>query len=323
MELRHLRYFAAVAETCHFGRAAERLHMAQPALSQAIRQLEAELGTPLLERTTRQVSLTPAGEFLHKEALRLLGSLDDSVRSVRRIAEGRKGVVRLGLTGTAAFSHLPRIARIVKHELPEVALEIRADLLTPAQCDGLREGTLDLGVLRPPLTGDGLESREIEIEPLVLAVPADHRLVDEPVVTMSDLRNEPFVLYGNRDSAVNDAVLRSCERAGFAPHREHAAPGTAVLLALVSAALGLALVPGSVRTLPLAGVVFREVPDAGAIPLTLAWRRGESSAVVAAVVDTLATAGLLARRVTTPATTPETARETTSAPETSEAEVAR
>lgn len=294
MELRHLRYFAAVAETCHFGRAAERLHMAQPALSQAIRQLEAELGTPLLVRTTRQVRLTPAGEFLQREALRLLGSLDDSLRSVRRIAEGRKGVVRLGLTGTAAFSHLPRIARLVKHELPEVALEIRADLLTPAQCEALRDGTLDLGVLRPPLTGEGLESREIEVEPLVLAVPADHRLASEPVVSMSDLRTEGFVLYGNRDSAVNDAVLRSCERAGFAPRREHEAPGTAVLLALVAAGLGVALVPGSVRAVPLAGVVFREVTDAGSISLALAWRRGEASPVTVSVIDTLNDAGLFA-----------------------------
>ena len=292
MELRHLRYFAAVAETRHFGRAAERLHMAQPALSQAIRQLEAELGTPLLVRTTRQVSLTPAGEFLQKEALRVLGSLDDSVRSVRRIAEGKRGVVRLALTGTAAFSHLPRIARIIKHQLPEVALEIRADLLTPAQCDGLRDGTLDLGVLRPPLTGEGLQSREIEVEPLVLAVPADHPLATEPVVRMSDLRTEAFVLYGNRDSAVNEAVLRSCERAGFAPRREHEALGTAVLLALVAAGLGVALVPGSVRAVPLSGVAFRDVTDAGSIPLALAWRRGESSPVVASVVDTLAGAGL-------------------------------
>lgn len=313
MELRHLRYFAAVAETCHFGRAAKRLHMAQPALSQAIRQLEAELGTPLLVRTTRQVSLTPAGEFLHKEALRVLSSLDDSVRSVRRIAEGRKGVVRLGLTGTAAFSHLPRIARLVKHELPEVALEIRADLLTPAQCDGLREGTLDLGVLRPPLTGEGLQSREIEVEPLLLAVAADHRLATAPVVSMAHLRTEAFVLYGNRDSAVNDAVLRSCERAGFAPRREHEAPGTAVLLALVAAGLGLALVPGSVRAVPLAGVVFREVTDAGSIPLALAWRRGESSPVVASVVEALAGAGLF--HADTPAAP--------AAPDAPDAEVAR
>lgn len=297
MELRHLRYFAAVAETCHFGRAAERLHLAQPALSQAIRQLESELGTPLLVRTTRQVRLTPAGEFLQKEAQRVLGTVEDSVRGVQRIAEGKRGVVRLALTGTAAFSQLPRIARTVKRELPEVALEIHADLLTPAQCDGLREGSIDLGVLRPPLTGDGLETLAIEVEPLVLAVPADHRLAVEPVVSMTDLRAEGFVLYSNRESAVNEAVLRSCERAGFAPRREHEAPGTAVLLALVAAGLGIALVPGSVRAVPLVGVVFREVTDAGSTELALAWRREDPSPVVRSVIDTLVAADLTAPEV--------------------------
>ena len=110
MELRHLRYFAAVAESCHFGKAAERLLIAQPALSQAIRNLEAELGASLFNRTTRQVSLTPAGEFLYERSRQLLAYVDDSIRGIEEIASGRTGVVRVGLVGTAAFSHLPRIA---------------------------------------------------------------------------------------------------------------------------------------------------------------------------------------------------------------------
>jgi DNA-binding transcriptional LysR family regulator len=296
MELRHLRYFAAVAETCHFGRAAALLHVAQPALSQAIRQLEAELGVTLFNRTTRQVSLTPAGEFLQSEAARILGAVDDSIRGVRRISQGRRGLVRLGLTGTASFSHLPRIARVVKRELPGVALEISADLLTPAQCDGLRAGSLDLGVLRPPAVGDGITLRTFEVEPLVLAVPADHRLVAEPVVAMADLRSERFVAYGSRDSAVNEAVLRSCRAAGFVPHREHEAPGTAVLLALIAAGLGVAVVPASVRALPLEGVVFRDLFDAGSVELALARRAGEApgdNPVLDAVVDVLEAAEVL------------------------------
>jgi len=298
MELRHLRYFAAVAETCHFGRAAERLHMAQPALSQAIRQLEAELGTPLLVRTTRQVSLTPAGRFMYDEARRVLGAVDDTVHGVRRIAEGRLGLLRIALTGTAAFTQLPRIARTVRTQLPDIALEIHADLLTPAQCDGLREGRYDIGVLRPPLTGDGLELSTIEREPLVLAVSADHRLAAEPVVAMTDLRTEGFVVYGSHDSAVNEAVVRSCERAGFAPRREHEVPGTSVLLALVAAGLGVALVPASVRAVPLAGVDFRDVSDAGAVELALAWRTEDPSPVVHSALDALADSGLF-----TPTTT--------------------
>lgn len=287
MELRHLRYFAAVAETCHFGRAAEQLHMAQPALSQAIRQLEAELEAPLFTRTTRQVSLTPAGEFLRDEARRVFDTIEGGVRGVRRIAEGRQGLVRVAFTGTAAFSHLPRVARIVKRELPGVALEVHADLLTPAQCRGLRTGGLDLGVLRPPAEGDGIELHTVETEPLILAVPADHRLAAEPEVAMADLRTEGFVVYAAQDSVVNDAVRRSCRAAGFTPRREHQAAGTAVLLALVAGGLGVSVVPASARALPLSGVAFRDLADAGSIELALAWRRDTDSALVRSVLAVL------------------------------------
>ncbi|PXY22858.1 LysR family transcriptional regulator [Prauserella muralis] len=284
MELRHLRYFTAVADTCHFGKAAERLHLAQPALSHAIRQLEAELGAALFTRTTRQVRLTPAGEFLLIEAQRVLDTVEGSVRGVRRIADGRLGLVRVGFTGTSSFSHLPRIARAVKRELPGVAVEVHADLLTAAQCDGLRSGALDLGVLRPPARGEDVDLHTLEGEPLILAVPADHRLAVEPVVSMADLRTEGFIGYASKDSVVNDAVLRSCEAAGFSPRREHEAEGTAVVLALVAGGLGIAVLPASARALPLAGVVFRDLADAGSVELALAWRRGNDSPLVRSVL---------------------------------------
>jgi DNA-binding transcriptional LysR family regulator len=125
------------------------------------------------------------------------------------------------------------------------------------------------------------------VESLLVAVSADHRLAVEPVVSLADLRSEPFVSYASRDSAVNDAVLRSCRRAGFVPRREHLAPGTAVLLALVAAGLGVAVVPESVRALPLDGVVFRDLVDAGTVELALAWRRGADNPVVDTVVEVL------------------------------------
>lgn len=290
MDLRHLRYFAAVAETCHFGQAAEQLHVAQPALSFAIRQLESELDVTLFNRTTRQVSLTPAGEFLQGQAARILAGIEDAERGVRRIVAGRSGLLRLGLTGTAAFSHLPRIARILRQELSDLGLEIQADMLTPAQCDQLRSGALDIGLLRPPAVGDDIELRIIEVEPLVLAVPIDHRLAVEPVVSLADVRSESFVTYSSPDSAVNDAVLRNCRQAGFLPRREHAAPGTAVLLALVAAGLGVAIAPASVRELPLRGVVIRDLVDGGSVELALAWRRSNRSPIVETVTGVLASA---------------------------------
>lgn len=290
MELRHLRYFVAVADTCHFGQAAERLHIAQPALSYAIRQLESELDAVLLTRTTRQVSLTPAGEFLRAEAARILDAVEDAQHGVRRIAAGRSGLIRLGVTGTAAFSHLPRIARVLSRELPAVALDISSDLLTPQQCDALRVNALDIGVLRPPAVGEDIEVHAIDDEPLVLAASADHRLAVEPVVSLTDLRSEAFVGYAGPDSAVNQAVLRGCRRAGFVPHRAHTAPNTAVLLALVAAGVGVAVLPASVRALPMGGVVFRDLVDGGSLELALAWRRGTDNPVVDTVVQVLAAA---------------------------------
>ena len=283
MELRQLRYFAAVAETCHFGRAAERLHIAQPALSQAIRTLESDLGAALFTRTTRQVALTPAGEFLYEEARRVLGSLDATRRGVQHIADGRRGLVRLGLSGLAVFSHLPRIARAVAQELPGVALEIHDDLLTPDQCARLRDGTLDLSVLRPPAVGDGVVLHPIDHDRLLLAVPADHPLASADSIALNELRDEAFVVYAHRDSAVNETVNRACRAAGFAPRRAHEAPGTSVLLALVAAGLGISLLPAAARALPLAGVVFRDLVDPPGIELCLGWAETTTAPVVDAV----------------------------------------
>ena len=204
MDLRQLRYFDAVAETCHFGQAAERLHLAQPALSQAIRRLEAELGVLLLARTTRQVTLTPAGEFFHREVRRILGDLDASVVGTRSIADGSRGLLRVGFTGTSAFTQLARLSRIVRSALPGVTLEVQADLLTPAQVERLLDGRLDLGVLRGPVAEPGVETRTLLREPLVLALPADHRLVPEQAPEVVDVAGDEFVAYADTRSAVTE-----------------------------------------------------------------------------------------------------------------------
>jgi len=294
MDLRHLRYFAAVAETCHFGRAAERLQVAQPALSLKVRQLESELGVTLFDRSTRHVSLTSAGEFLKSEIDHLFGRLDEAIVGARRLAAGQAGLLRIGMTGTTAFSHLPRIARTVKRALPDVALGIHADLLTPAQCERLREGTLELGILRPPVLGRDLVTAPFLAEPLVLALPAEHRLAGAAGVSLADLRDESWVGYSSPYSALNERVTRLCAGAGYAPRREHEAAGGSVLLALVAAGLGVAIVPAGVRTHPLQGVVFRDLPEAGTLDLVLAYRAGAANPIVETVVPLLSVAGRLA-----------------------------
>lgn len=288
MELRQLRYFVAVAETCHFGQAAERLLIAQPALSQAIRALESDLGVTLFNRTTRRVTLTAAGEYFLDESHRILAAVEDSIRGVRQLADGRHGLVRMGLVGTAATSHLPHIVRTLKRELPAVAVDIKGDILTPELCDQLRSGALDVAVLRPPVVGDNIATHILEEEPMVLAVAQDHPLALTPALGIDDLRNETFVGYAARESAVNQAALYACRRANFVPHRAYEAPGTSVLLALVAAGLGVALVPASARALPLSGVAFRDIADAGTIQLALGWCSDTSRPVVESVIGVLA-----------------------------------
>lgn len=288
MELRQLRYFVAVAETRHFGKAAERLHMAQPSLSQAIRQLESDLSAELFARTTRQVDLTAAGRALYEDALRILRSVDDSARRVRRVGEGCDGVLRIGLTGLASYRQLPEIAHIVKRDMPDVALEIRTEMLTPAQERALIDSDIDVGVLRPPTRDEGIAYRNIAREPLVLVLPEDHHLVDEPTLGVGDLRAEDFVMYSaDTRSVVNDAVMRSCVAAGFSPHRAYEVAETSVLLALVAAGFGVALVPDSVRAITLDGVVFKPVREAESVDLALAWRAEDPSPLLENLLSTL------------------------------------
>ena len=220
MELRHLRYFSAVAETRHFGRAAEHLHLAQPALSQSIRQLENELGVSLFTRTTRQVSLTPAGEFLQVEVPRILAAVEDRMHGVRRIAEGHHGLVRIAFTGSAAYTELPRIARLVRSELPGMALEIHADLLTPTQADGCSTAAWTWACCARPCRATGSPCAPSSSEPLVLAVPtgppAGRRGRPSRCPTCA---RRTFVLFPGPDSAVNDAVMRSCPGAASSGRR--------------------------------------------------------------------------------------------------------
>lgn len=290
MELRHLRYFVAVAETRHFGNAATRLCMAQPPLSQAIQQLEADLGVELLSRTTRRVNLTGAGEAFYEDAERILRSVDDATRRVRLISEGAHGVLRLGLTGLASYRCLPEIARVVQRDMPGVALEVHSEMLTPAQEESLLGSTIDVGILRPPTGTNGIAHRGLTREPLVLALSRNHWLADEPTVNVGDLRIENFVMYsaGSR-SVVNEAVVRSCLAAGFYPRREHEGGETSILLGLVAAGLGVALVPESVRAIALDGVVIKPVHGAESVDLALAWNESGTSPLVDNLLSVLET----------------------------------
>jgi DNA-binding transcriptional LysR family regulator len=294
VEIRQLHYFVTVAETRHFGRAAERLHMAQSPLSQAIRQLETQLGVTLFTRTTRRVELTPAGEALLQDARRILDSIEAAQTRVRLVGAGNTGLLRVGSTGLAALRQLPQLARIAAREVPGLVLRFHPDLLTPAQEAALEEDRIDLAVLRPPLRRTGLSSRLITRERVLLAVPRSHRLAGEEPVGLAELRDEDFVVYGVPNSVVDTVVTQACLAAGFLPRRTHQAAETSIILTLVAAGLGVALLPESARALNVEGVRLVPVADDVSIDLALAWRSADLSPALARLLQALEANGFIA-----------------------------
>ncbi|MFP5022845.1 LysR substrate-binding domain-containing protein [Pseudonocardia phyllosphaerae] len=302
MEIRQLRYFVTVARTRHFGQAAERLHMNQSPLSQAIRQLESQIGATLFTRTTRKVDLTPAGEALLRDALRILESVGSAQERVQQIAEGRSGLVRVGSTGLAAYKQLPQLARIVAREAPGIVLKFVPDLLTPASESALTEDRIDVALLRPPVSRTGLVTRPIAREKLVAAVPDRHRLAGAGPVGLGELRDEPFVVYAAKESVVASAVTEACLAAGFLPHRAHEVAETSVMLTLVAAGLGIALLPESVLALRIEGVRFVGIADDASVDLALAWRADDDAPAIRTLVSALEDNGFVS-----PTDTPPTA----------------
>ncbi|WP_244928785.1 LysR substrate-binding domain-containing protein [Nocardioides sp. W7] len=286
MELRHLRYYVAVAEECHFGRAAARLHIAQPPLSQQVKQLEAELGVQLLVRSTRRVELTAAGEAFLDRARALLAGVEAAADEARRVAAGELGHLAIGFTGTATYELLPTLSRALRHELPGVGLDLRGEMLTPSQTEALLDGRLDIGLLRPPVGDADLTTRILREEPLIAVLPESHPLAGGTHVDVADLRNETLVGYPSRHrSVIHDAVVEACRGAGFTPRATEVAE-TSTLVSFVAAGLGVALVPRSVQHLRITGATYR--PLTGSIPtvaLAVATRRNEADPAVLRAVE--------------------------------------
>ena len=289
MELRQLRYFVAVAEERHFGRAAARLHIAQPPLSQQIRRFEAELGEPLLYRTTRSVELAPAGEVLLERAREILTAVDSAVEDARRAARGEYGRLAVGFTGSSTYELLPAIASALRDELPGVLLDLRGELLTPAQVARLLDGTLDVGLLRPPVRERELNTEVLRSEPLVAVLPESHPLAASEAIPLETFEGEPFVTYPSHfRSVLHDAVEDACAAHGFEPVAAHEVAETATLVSFVAAGLGVSLVPASVTNMTVRGAVYRPLSDDTArVELAAAWRRDDDRPVLARALDVI------------------------------------
>ncbi len=280
IELRHLRYFIAVAEELHFGRAAERLHMAQPPLSQQIKQLEDLLGFKLFERTKRSVQLTEAGQGFLAESYRLFRQLEQAIETGRQVSRGEKGQLVIGFVSSAAYNVLPEILRRFRSLVPDVRLELH-ELPTNEQVEWLQEGKIDVGFLRPPIENSSLNLITIVREPMVVALPEQHPLGHKPKIALSSLANDAFVLFPRPLSPqAYDQIISLCQQAGFSPNVVQEAMQMQTIVSLVAGGIGVAIVPISLQNMQRTGVVYK--PLAGATlyaEVALAWRKQATATV--------------------------------------------
>lgn len=281
IELRHLRYFLVVAEELHFSRAADRLDIAQPPLSQMIQRLERELGVSLFHRTKRRVSLTDAGIIFQEEAKRTLAQAERAVSRVRRASRGELGRLVVGFIGSATYSVLPPIVRRFREQYPEVDLHLQ-ELSTVQQIQALREGQLQVGFLRPFAHEPTLKSTVVLREPLVVAMPEQHRLSQQAKIAMRALTNEPFILFPRSLAPeLHDQIISLCQRARFSPHVVQEAMQLPTIVSLVAAGIGVAIIPASLQNLGRAGVHFRTIRESTPkAELVVAWRTEQPSALL-------------------------------------------
>lgn len=278
MELRHLRYFVAVAETLSFRRAADRLRLAQPALSSQIKSLEHELGTRLLDRTTRSVRLTPAGRVLLDEARTVLAATVQAERRAREAAHGLAGTLRLGVIAPTANAWLAGILRRFRQSFPAVQLSL-FDLTSTEQLRRLHEGELDAGLLRPPVTWPELDYQFVEESHQVLALPAGHPLARKRALNWKVFDGADLVLIQpEAQHGYYDAFLAQCAKAGAKPRPAQYANDIQTKLWLISAGFGIAPTTATLAEVKRPGLVFRPLPP-GLPPVrtVLAWRRQDDS----------------------------------------------
>lgn len=285
MDLRRLRYFVAVAEEGHITRAADRLDMQQPPLSRQIGLMERELNVRLFRRLSRGVELTSAGHALFREAKAILAHVDRALDTTRRTARGEHGVLCIGIAPTAPFNALvPLAIRSFGQAFPGVSLILSEGLSNEivAQFDNEQ---IDVAFVRAPqIHANGVVVAPLHDEPLVVALPSSHPMAtsgSSQPVPLKRLANDPFIMIGPPGTGLHDATIAACRAAGFAPRLGQPAPRITTTLGLVAAGLGIALVPSTMQSVHMTGIVYRRLR--GAVPkafLGLAWRKHNPSPVL-------------------------------------------
>ena len=299
MEIRHLRYFVAVAEELHFGRAAQRLHIQQPPLSRQIQDLETELGFPLFDRSRRRVELTPAGTALLGRARQVFDALDVAIHDARSASEGESGRLVVGYPSSLAYSGLTELLRAFRTRFPSIEISLRE--LPPAdQIDGLKAGSLDVGFVRTSLDDPTLAAELVRREALMVVLPDDHRLAKQRSVPLKALAQEPFVMFPRaRGPAFFDQLMGLCGRAGFTPRIVQEAAQLDIV-SLVAAGFGISIMPSSMRNFRRPGLAFRPIVGAPQVELLIVWRHQNLSPALHNFVDLVRVLGVNRQRKSRP-----------------------
>jgi DNA-binding transcriptional LysR family regulator len=289
LELRHLRYFNAVATELHFGRAAEKLHIAQPPLSHQIRQLETELGFELFTRTKRSVVLTPAGQVFLIQVNQIFQQLEQAIEIGRKTSRGELGQLSIGFVGSATYNILPVMLQQFRDRYPEVQIELH-ELTTDRQLIWLREGKIDVGLMRPPISEPDITSEIVFEESLVIALPAHHPLAAADSIDLRLLEREPFILFPRQLApGLYDPIITLCQAAGFSPVIVQECIQMQTTISLVSANLGISIVPESIQQVQRSGVVYKPIQDLTAhgsnqllrlATISIVWRTNDDSPTV-------------------------------------------
>ncbi|MDZ8050374.1 MAG: LysR family transcriptional regulator [Aulosira sp. ZfuVER01] len=282
MELRHLRYFIAVAEELHFTKAAERLHIAQPPLSQQIQQLEAELGVKLFHRQTkRQVQLTEAGKVFLQEAYQLLAQLEIAVALTQKIGKGETGQLRIGFTSLVIYDLLPVILRQFREQFPEVELVLR-ELTTSQQEQALKDSRIHLGFAHPPLEDDTVSYQCIHRQTLVVALPSTHALAQQEHICVRSLLSEPLIMFPRYLApGLYDRIMSIFQQENCQPNITQEAIQMQTIIGLVSAGMGVAITPSSLQNLQRSGVVYRPILEAvPVIETAVIWQQNNLTPIV-------------------------------------------
>ncbi|XIA66779.1 LysR substrate-binding domain-containing protein [Bradyrhizobium sp. TZ2] len=291
MELRRLKYMSVLAEELHFGKAAERLGIAQPALTQQIRALERELGVELFHRTKRSVKLTVAGRVTLNEAIRTLQQAEKTALVARQAGRGELGHIEIGYVGSAIFTGvLSRAISRFRENNPLVEFRLN-EIGIVQQLDDVSSGRLDLGILRLPVKSLPPEVAIVSLhrEPIILAIPRGHRLARQKTVTLEALKSEPFVAVQIQEgSGFNAQVAQICAAGGLSPQITQRAGQFTALAGLVAGGLGVAFVPDSLRHLQIADVAYRPLANINQqSDLAMVYRKSERAPAVIAFVNQL------------------------------------